>query len=351
MAKKTKAPENTPGKPLRQGQTPLVEGEVKKLSSDNNMSVGSSGATQSKEAGDDGGLATSYEFRTWMHQKLVPLEDFDKEEKDLLKFWRKQGLLPFFQRGTWARFSFAQMIWIRMLQDLRGFDYAISKMLRLADYLFKRAYLDNLPEQNLKAQVAALEKKGLAGVLGEKEAQNLQYIKDVLQDKALLDAFKYDVNYLTQLIEYCLVSGEEGGLLLFVDGSISEYKGGGYHFGENPDGEVDPSRPHIYLSIRHYLKEYLKSSELGQVVSSLQLFSEGESKVLRAIKDPRNKEVRVELKKGKVHRVEVVAEDVIITGGEAEVLRKALGLKNYERMVVDTVDEKTLVVRKTIKKL
>lgn len=351
MAKKIKTAENTSGNPLEQGQKPLLEGEAKGPASGTNRPAGSSGAPQNKEAGEDEGLATTAEFRAWIHQKLVPLEDFDKEEKDLLKFWRKQGLLPFFQRGTWARFSFAQMIWIRMLQDLRGFDYAISKMLRLADYLFKRAYQDNLPEQNLKAHVAALEKKQLAGVLGEEEAQQLHYIGAVLQDEALLHAFKYDINYLTELIEYCLESGEEAGLLLFVDGSIAEYKGGAYYFGENTSEEVDPSTPHIYLSIRHYLKEYLKRSELGRVVSPLQLFSEGESKVLRAIKDPRNKEVRVELKGGKVHRVEAVAEDVIITGGEAEVLRKALGLKNFERIIVDTVDGKTLVARKTIKKL
>ncbi|RPD44819.1 hypothetical protein DRJ53_16860 [Paracnuella aquatica] len=294
-------------------------------------------------------LLSSSEFLGFMFDKVVPLEAIGVKE-ELFLYWRRQGLLPFFPKGAWARFSFAQMIWVRILQDLRSFDYAIGKMLALTEYFFKRAYEDGLPERNLRVAREALQKKVVAGTISDEERALLDYIDEVLRDEALLLAFRYNINYLTNLIVWCLSSGEEAGILIFSDGKVGEYASGRYYSG-GVVGGVDPSAPHIYLSIRHYLGEFMEQRFVDVVASPLQVFSEWEQKVLRAIKDPRNREVRVELRRGKINKVEVVAEDVILKGLDAEALRKALGLKNYERIVVDTVDEKSLVVRKTIKKV
>ena len=148
-------------------------------------------------------LLSDKEFIVVLNDKLVPLEHAGIDE-DLFLYWRKKGLLPFFQKGAWARFSFAQLIWLQMLKDLRALGYSLEQMLALADYLFKRAYNDNLPQRNLEASRDQLEKKKVAGTIDITEQQALDYLEDVLTEPELLHALKYNINYLTNLMIICL---------------------------------------------------------------------------------------------------------------------------------------------------
>lgn len=292
-------------------------------------------------------LLNAAQFLDVMFDKLVPLEH-SGVARDLFLYWRKKGLLPFFPKGAWARFSFAQLIWLRMLVDLRDFGYSLQNMQRLAAYLFQRAYEDHLPEHNLTVALAAINQKAVAGLMSEQEQHLKVYLEETLKDDALLHAFKYNINYLTNLIAVCLKSGEEAGLVIFKEGEIAEYYQGAYHSGGG--GAADPLRPHLYLSVRHYLREFVSSVNLSQVITPLQLFSEPEQKILREIKTPGVREVRIELREGKVQNIESTS-DALLTGAQAAKIKTALGLHNYERIQVDTVDAKTLLVRKTRKKL
>jgi len=299
-------------------------------------------------AATDCTLLSDTEFIVVLHDKLVPLKDTGIDE-DLFLYWRKKGLLPFFPKGAWAKFSFAQLIWLQMLVDLRALGYSLDQMLTLADYLFKRAYDDALPQRNLEASLEQVQKKKVASTINKKEGELLEYLEDVLTDPELLCALKYNINYLSNLLVICLNSGEETGLLLFSDGSIAERRQGHYYSMER-GREVDITKPHIYLSMLHYLKTFVRRESLSQVISCIAAFSDGEQKVIRELRDKRNRELRIELKEGVVQKLEVTAKEKMITDSQAEQIRAILGLRNYEKITVDTMDEKTLVLRKTRKR-
>jgi len=297
---------------------------------------------------NDCALLTDTEFIVVLHDKLVPLRDAGIDE-DLFLYWRKKGLLPFFPKGAWAKFSFAQLIWLQMLLDLRALGYSLEQMLKLADYLFKRAYDDDLPQQNLAASREQLLKKKVAGTINQREQETLDYLDDVLIDPELLYVLKFNINYLSNLLVICLNSGEETGLLLFSDGTIAERRQGHYYSVET-GRDVDTTKPHIYLSMLHYLKTFVRRDSLAHFISCIDAFSDGEQKVIREIRDKRNRELHIELMEGRVQHLHVIGKERRITDREAEQIRDILGLNNFEKMVVDTVDDRTLMLRKTRKR-
>jgi hypothetical protein len=92
----------------------------------------------------------------------------------------------------------------------------------------------------------------------------------------------------------CLNSGEETGLLLFADGTIAEHAQGKYYIVEQ-GSRVDTTKPHIYLSLLHYLKAFVRQESLSQIIAGLVTFSDYEKKIIREVRDKRNRELRIGL--------------------------------------------------------
>jgi hypothetical protein len=75
-----------------------------------------------------------------------------------------------------------------------------------------------------------------------------------------MDALRYEINYLTNLITDCIESGEAKSILIFSDGRVAELHGNFYH--THSSYKVDPEEPHISISLIHLLKEFVQEEEL-----------------------------------------------------------------------------------------
>jgi hypothetical protein len=78
---------------------------------------------------------------------------------EMIRFWRKKGLLPFFEDGKHARISLAQLMWLRFLSELRNISSGAAILIEAHDFLIKRAYDDNLALKNLIDLEDELKKK------------------------------------------------------------------------------------------------------------------------------------------------------------------------------------------------
>ncbi|HWJ27295.1 MAG TPA: hypothetical protein VNS32_12185, partial [Flavisolibacter sp.] len=226
------------------------------------------------------GLISLSEFHEFLFRTIVPIRDLvdykGEPIEKILPFWRKSELTPFLPKGKWAGISFADLIWLRILDTLRQFSYPIEKTKKVCDYFFKDAYDHDLPKKNLEYTRDLLAKKKVAGTISEEEVVVLDEIEQDLNDKELLYVLKFKVNYLTNLIIDCLNSGEEKGILIFYDGRVGEHSG--QHYYSHAKRIVDPTLPHIYLSITHFLKEFIEDEQLSELVIP-QLLNEEEHKV------------------------------------------------------------------------
>ena len=291
------------------------------------------------------------EFQEFRYQKIVPLEDLtDSKGVPLEKsfpYWRRHNLLPFIQRGKWVKLTFAQLIWLRMLDTLRSFGFTIENTQKLCDYLFADAVKNNLPEKNIKDNRDQYLKKKLAGTITENEHKLLKQIEEIVADKVLLDILKPDINYLTNLISECLAFREETGILIFQDGEFGKRVGSDYF--SHRLNIVDPEKPHIYLSIKYFLKEIIESEDLEALIVP-HILNENEKNVLRELRDKNIHEIVIKRTGKNELRIES-SSNGLISGEKMDEIKRILGLRNYEEINISTRDEKTLSFKKTKKKI
>jgi hypothetical protein len=291
------------------------------------------------------------ELQDFLFKSAVPLEDLEdfKGEplKKILFYWRKMELVPFIVKGVWYKPSFADLLWFKVLDILRQFSYPIDKVKKVVDYFFLDAYRNKVPEKNMKYNQGLLTKKKTAGTILEEEEHLLEQIKLTLAYGGLEDALYLRVNYFTNLIDSFLNDRQEKGILVFLDGSVAEYSGS--HYYSHATREVDPLRPHIYISIKYLLEEFIQHKELSEILVQ-QLLNEEEKKVLQELKKKNLKELTIDLKDGRVTKIKSRS-DGTITGEQARQIREILELKNYESITLDTMDEKSLFFKKIKKKV
>lgn len=285
-------------------------------------------------------------------QPILPLKDFmGKDGQTLYKslpFWRRNNLLPFMKEGGWGiEVSLSQLIWLRILDNLRALGYPVKDTEKVTDYFFKDAYFDELPAKNLLQQKETLIKKQSKIKLDDFEQQMLMDIETVLGDKLLLYGLKFDISYLSNLVVWCVKMGVEAGILIFPDGFVVEKRGDSYFNHNNIPFDIE--MPHIYLSIKGLLKEFVDNKELSSIVVPY-LLEDEERIVLKELRKKNIKEIRILIQSEKIMRVDTQIQQTF-TDEQAEQVKKILHLKNYEEVTVSTRDNRTITFNRTTKNM
>ena len=291
------------------------------------------------------------EFKDLMFEKIVPLEELLDNRgmplSKILAYWRRNNLLPFISGGKWLEISFAQLIWLRILDDLRDIGLPLSKVQQVCDYFFKDAYFNDLPKKNLNYNKSLIKKKILAGTQSEEDEQFLLQIEQILKYDKALHFLKFDVNYLSNFIASSISQHDEALIYIFPDGRVREFIGDRYM--GHKEYDVDRMEPHICLSITHYFKEFIRDEELS-VLFMPQILNEEENKVLREMRKKNIKEITIIFDNDNKPRIES-SKNGIMTQEQTRQIKEMLALKNYEKIIIDTIDEKRLSFKRTMKKI
>jgi len=313
---------------------------------------------------------TIKEFREFWLQPILPIREInDLEDKPLYKslpFWRRKGLLPFVQDGDWnVEVSFSQLIWMRIIDHLRQLGYSIADLAKLTDRLFKDAYYANLHTQLLLERKIELQGKVNRGKHSEDDLLLLQHIERVMSDPFLNYSLKIEVNYLTELIRWALnYPDQEAALLIFPAGKVLVKKGDDAPCSlsndkrqENkleesaPLAEIQdnpsPRSPHIYLSLRELLSEFIEKSEWEEKLLPY-FMNEEEKQVIRELRNSNVLELNIRMKGGNIQRMSVT-QDEVLSNEKARAIRRILGLHNYEEVNVRTLNSKDIRISRTHK--
>ncbi len=290
------------------------------------------------------------EFRQFMFEDIVPVEevvDFKGMSiSQIFPFWRKKGLVPFVPKGIHLKISFAELIWIRILDSLRELSYPIEQTKKVCDYFFKDALDNELPKKNWAHNQKYLLHKKKLGLITEEEALMLACLDQFMNDRVLLRMMNSDINYLTNLVTDCIHSGEERAILIFADGRVGDWNG--RNLATHAKYKIDQREPHINLSVTHYLKEFIQSDELSAILLP-QLLNDDEKKVLKNLKQNNISQLTIKLSNGKVDNI-IPSKKGIITGIEMDKIKQLLGLHNYEEITLSTFDKSKLSFVRTKKK-
>ena len=298
-------------------------------------------------------LITLSEFREFMFKQIVPVKDLrdylgEPIEKQF-PFWRRKNILPFFTKGKHLDFevSFIQMIWLRILDTLRSLSYPINDIEKVADYFFKDAYYDNLPQKNIEYNKALLEAKKVKGSLSDEEHQLLKNINSFLADEHLLHILKFDINYLSNLVGHCISTSLEASILIYAKGRVVEQLGQTNFSHKEIDFNIN--EPHIKLSIKYFLQEFIEDDELQRIIMP-QILNDDEKYILKELRNDNIRELSIKKNGGKIIRVDTGSESVI-SGDKAKEIKRILGLRNYDEITLSTRDENNISFKKRTKKI
>ncbi len=292
------------------------------------------------------------EYKDLIFDKSVPLNGLkDHKGKPLttiMKYWRRHGLTPFLPKGGWNRISFSDLIWLRMLDDMRRINFPMELMKEVCKYFFEDAYRNNLPKVNLEESKRQLEKKRIAGTLLEHEEIQLNWIKDVLQHPPLLHLYKFSISYLTNLIAKVAKYRQEGTVMIFFSGEVREFIGGVCVSHRDPD--IDYYAPHITLSINYYFKEFLDDQALSTILMP-KILNDDEIKVIREIRNRNVDTITISLSpEGKLKNISTSKTGSVKSKDLHELVR-ILATENYVSLKIDSMDGKTFSFTKARKKI
>lgn len=294
---------------------------------------------------------TLSEFRQILFDRVVPVRDLlDKNGEDFSKviaYWRRHDLLPFVPDGKKMDISFAQLIWLRILDDLREIAFPLSKMKTVCDYFFKDAYFDNLPKKSLQYNREQIKKRFVTGTQTEEDELLLENIEIALKHEKALQILNHDVNYLSKLLVTSIAHGVEGLIYVFFDGAVFEFAGNSY-VGHNRNN-FNRTAPHICLKLTHYLQEFIISEELSKLFLP-QILNDDELKVMLEMRRKNIKQINIVMNNDAKPRIESTTTGTM-TAQQSNEIKKILGLQNYDQITLYTMDEKTLSFKRTRKRI
>ncbi len=224
----------------------------------------------------------------------------NKFEMEMIRFWRKKGLLPFFEDGKHARISLAQLMWLRFLSELRNVSSGTSVLIEAHDFLIKRAYDENLALKNLIALEDNLKKKIDENAADEQSKNTLAYVKKIQADPLLLYSLKMDINYFTMSIIDTVINHNNVAITYGIKKEFTSSEG---HYENKPVFEIvnysghqiieNPSKPIVTLPLNFFVKEVFEDCNLSENAFNIQILNEKEKELFSLIREKKVIEVKL----------------------------------------------------------
>jgi hypothetical protein len=124
----------------------------------------------------------------------------NKFELEVIRFWRKKKLLPFFEEGKHAKISISQLMWLRFLENLRNLSPSTAVLEAAHEYFLKRAYDQNLALKNYISLQDSLQKELAQNPSNQVAKTKLDQVLNILKDPLLMYSVKIDMNYFNMYI-------------------------------------------------------------------------------------------------------------------------------------------------------
>ena len=135
------------------------------------------------------------------NQMLDSKEAFpNKFELEVVRFWRKKKLLPFFEEGKHAKISISQLMWLRFLENLRNLSPNTAVLEAAHEYFLKRAYDQNLALKNYIALQDSLRDELKKNPNNQDAKIKLEQVVSISKDQLLMYSVKIDMNYFNMYI-------------------------------------------------------------------------------------------------------------------------------------------------------
>ena len=260
--------------------------------------------------------------------------------------WKLDELLPTVPKGSWAKLSFIDYLWLQTLETMRKFGCSKKLMKDVCNSLFIEAYKNNLQKTTLNDNVSNLTYLSNKRPLTFDENEYLNACKDELNDPIKMAITDYGINYFYQLVIKGFTNNNEVGLVIFEDGRFNTYElSDSLKLVSNP---IDLTVPHILIPITSFIKRFVADEEKDQFLITTGVLSNQEYDVIKQLRNKNVSSLTITCKNGKINKIEPEVSGVL-HGDKAKEIIQQLGLKNYMGVEYHTRDGRTLSFTRTSK--
>jgi hypothetical protein len=224
----------------------------------------------------------------------------NKFEVEMIRFWRKKGLLPFFEDGKHAQISLAQLMWLRFLSELRNLSSGTQILEKAHEYLIKRAYDDDLAEKNLINLKDKLKDKIKENPTDQVAIHTLKIVRGIQADPMLLYSLKMDINYFSAGIIDSVINNNN---VSIVYGLEKEYLDKDGHFEITPifkvvinndnDQITSSIKPIVIFPVRYFIEDVFSDCNISENAFNIQILNDKEKELFLLIRGEKIKEVKL----------------------------------------------------------
>jgi hypothetical protein len=278
-------------------------------------------------------------------EEVFSVSDSNIDSK-IFHSWKIDGLLPTVPKGGWAQLSFVDLLWLDTLETMRKFGCSRNLMKAVCTKLFDDAYKMNLGKCTLKENHEFLTNLASKRPLTFEEDLYLNSITHVLNDSVYMSVLDRGINHFYHLVINCFLENNEVGLIIYLDGSFSTYELRNNLREENTNADL--SVPHILIPISSFIKKFIEDDEKEEFLNQCGVLNESEFEVIKIIRKKNIKSITVTLNNKTVQRIET-EESGMIDKNDVKLLKKTLGLKEYDSIEINSRDSRTMSFKKTTK--
>lgn len=258
-------------------------------------------------------------------------------------YWKIHGLVGIVDKGKWARISFVEYVWLKVLESMREFGCSLKLMRRIFEDQFIKAYDDNLFERTLTDNVAYYYNLSKIRSLAPEEMQILELNKQTLNDPLLMMALRTEISYFYQMVLTSINNGVETGFIIYGDDTYAVMDGS--------ENSIDFNKPYLFIPLSHFIAEILYEEEKEKFIEKTGLLNEQEIWILKELRNKNIEKLTITLdaKNGKVTKVEYDRTG-LIEGSKAKEIMQKLGMQNYSSIKLSTRSGTTMTYNKTEKR-
>jgi hypothetical protein len=286
-----------------------------------------------------------YEFlgKLVLERQLTP-KQMGVNQK-IFSSWKRHGLIPVPKNGKWSRANFVEVVWIRILENMRRMNCSVATMKKAYELFFLKAWNDRLADRNRQVRMKAIKERLQRHGYTVEELYKLHILQQIDKDVEFRTKLDEELNYLYELLTKIILYGGEGGLLIDSKGDCTMY-----YTDINSLSNVGSlnliQEPLITIPISHILAELLQDNYGIKFLYKNQFVSEDE---LRVIKEIRNKNVQsITVTKDEKESLSIISDERgLISGEQAKKIMQILGIKNYSSIELKTRNNSTLSFTKS----
>jgi len=219
----------------------------------------------------------------------------------VINHWDAKGLIHFGRNSKEGnrRFSFADFVWIKVVDELRSFGVQLSVIKKLADDVY-----ESIPMPEIMDSVAK-NPDVLRHFTGADKDQLAAFLKSGEYKNIALDKMPQEFNYLQILVVEAIAAKNLVSLIVFDDGEWFPYiKSQEHNYPEELISKKE-SRSQVRISLSEIVYRYIVLDTFQQYSDVFGLFNSREARLLTHIKEGDYKKISVSFKSKKRGPIEI----------------------------------------------